>query len=343
MLRTIKIVAGIVSVALIITVVWFVFQVRVVATSIVLSATAFYFISPFVSILERKGFSKSIAIILIFSAIIILSVVFMKVSVEKTIPYITSLKNDFPENVKEITSLLEKIEKKVSIVYPIKITERVQNSLVHIVERLFESAPSAIKDIFLTLLITPFMTFYFLKSSASFKRKMFEKIPNKYFEMFLVIFWKAEETIKNYIKAFLQKSFVLSLISLIALLVYGLDFSISLIYSILFGFSPIVPYIGPFVTTVAAGFLTIAIGGVFQDALFVVLVSLSAHIIDNIVISPLMFSHSINLHPVSVLILVILGEELFGILGAIAIVPIAAVIKVVISEFLKNAKEYKIW
>ena len=62
-------------------------------------------------------------------------------------------------------------------------------------------------------------------------------------------------------------------------------------------------------------------------------------LIDNLVVSPYIMGGSVGLHPMLIIILVLLGASVGGILGMLFAVPIAAILKVVLSELDASVKK----
>ncbi len=62
-------------------------------------------------------------------------------------------------------------------------------------------------------------------------------------------------------------------------------------------------------------------------------------LIDNLVVSPYIMGSSVGLHPMLIIILVLLGASVGGILGMLFAVPIAAILKVVLSELDARIKK----
>lgn len=87
----------------------------------------------------------------------------------------------------------------------------------------------------------------------------------------------------------------------------------------------------PYVGAVSAGALSILVALVslgFKEAIFVFVLVIAVQQIEGNILSPLLQSKAMNLHPVVVLISVVIGGGLLGILGAFLAVPVAAVIAV---------------
>ena len=67
-----------------------------------------------------------------------------------------------------------------------------------------------------------------------------------------------------------------------------------------------------------------------------------AQLIDTVVIIPLVIAKIVNLHPVTVVIVIIIGSQLMGILGMIISIPVASAIKVTITAFYNHIVGFRI-
>ena len=73
--------------------------------------------------------------------------------------------------------------------------------------------------------------------------------------------------------------------------------------------------------------------------LLIIMIFAIVQLIDNLVVSPYIMGGSVGLHPILVIILVLLGASVGGILGMLFVIPIAAILKVVLGEFVINLKK----
>jgi predicted PurR-regulated permease PerM len=99
----------------------------------------------------------------------------------------------------------------------------------------------------------------------------------------------------------------------------------ALAFGVFFGLMELVPYVGPFLG--AAPPLLVAL---FQDpitALWVALLFIALQQIEGHVASPLIFGHALRINPLLVIFALLFGFELFGILGALVALPVAAVVR----------------
>ena len=130
---------------------------------------------------------------------------------------------------------------------------------------------------------------------------------------------------------------------MIVLLIFGIDnaFVIAFLCAVL----NIIPYVGPLIASILAALLTMInnIGGDFQTeilpvTIYVLIGFWIVQIIDNNVCQPLIFSNSVNSHPLEIFLVILIAGFLFGIMGMIIAVPLFTMLKVVGKEFLPDNK-----
>ncbi|MBQ2765104.1 MAG: AI-2E family transporter, partial [Firmicutes bacterium] len=100
-----------------------------------------------------------------------------------------------------------------------------------------------------------------------------------------------------------------------------------------YGFLEIIPYFGPFLWMIPIVLFLLLQG---ESNIFIVIVLLFfIQQFENYFISPRILGDQVGLHPVSVILLVLVGGYFGGIIGMVLIIPVAAVLKVVLI-FLYN-------
>ena len=83
-------------------------------------------------------------------------------------------------------------------------------------------------------------------------------------------------------------------------------------------------------------------GEMLSTTLYVLIGYSVAQIIDNNITTPLIFSNSVNSHPLEIFIVILASGFLFGVLGMIVAVPIYTMIKVVAKEFFPENPVVKV-
>lgn len=98
--------------------------------------------------------------------------------------------------------------------------------------------------------------------------------------------------------------------------------SISLLSVIVFICS-YVPVFGVFLSTIPAALIALKVGGI-SKVLWLVIAILVVHAIEAYALNPVIYGHHMRMHPIAVLVILLVGEHLFGIWGLLLGVPIAA-------------------
>ena len=100
----------------------------------------------------------------------------------------------------------------------------------------------------------------------------------------------------------------------------------------------LVPYLGPIIGVIPAVVLGFTVSPL--TAGLAVVVFIVANNLEGYLLAPLIHSRSTNLHPVTVLLAILAGVGLFGLLGALLAVPVVALLKVILEEYLLRRPAY---
>ncbi|GGO87594.1 AI-2E family transporter [Marinobacterium nitratireducens] len=147
---------------------------------------------------------------------------------------------------------------------------------------------------------------------------------------------ECDEVLGAFIKGQLLVMLALGAIYAIGLWLVGLD--IALLIGMLAGLASIVPYLGFIVGIVAA---SVAAFIQFQDPTILVWVAVVFGIgqaLEGMVLTPLLVGDRIGLHPVAVIFAIMAGGQLFGFVGVLLALPVAAVIMVLLRHLHRGYK-----
>ena len=107
---------------------------------------------------------------------------------------------------------------------------------------------------------------------------------------------------------------------------FGVEYA--LLLAVVAGIVNIIPYLGPIIGAIPAlvvfYFQTTSVESVFYLALTFVVVQL----FDNMILKPVIYSQSVDLHPLLVFVSLIIGGMFAGVWGLILAVPIAGILSV---------------
>lgn len=183
-----------------------------------------------------------------------------------------------------------------------------------------------------------FITFFFLKDKVMFLSGIKRILPDNHQDKILNSLTKINQMLSRYFIGLIIQLSIVFVLYLIVLLVFGIEnaFIIAFLCAIL----NIIPYVGPLIGSVLAGALTMMshLGNDFQTdilptTLYVLIGFWIVQIIDNNLSQPLIFSKSLNSHPLEIFLIILICGFLFGITGMIIAVPTYTMIKVIAKEF----------
>ncbi len=195
-------------------------------------------------------------------------------------------------------------------------------------------------SVFTTGIIILFLTFFLLNSGRQMKKALIQIVPNRFFEVALVLIQGLDRQLGDYLRSRLIQTIILSIIAAIGYWILGLRFAI--IIGIIAGLANLIPYIGPFIGAIPAIIVVFLESrfGLGWSLLAVIVLTLVIQIIDNAIITPLVIGKSVELGPVTTIVVVLLGEQLLGLIGLLLAVPIAAMCKLIIEEVWTEFKGY---
>ena len=195
-------------------------------------------------------------------------------------------------------------------------------------------------SVFTTGVIILFLTFFLLNSGRQMKKAFIQIVPNRFFEVALVLIQGLDRQLGDYLRSRLIQTIIISIIAAVGYWILGLRFA--LLIGIIAGLANLIPYIGPFIGAIPAIIVVFleARFGPGWSLLAIIMLTLVIQIIDNAVITPLIIGKSVELGPVTTIVVVLLGEQLLGLMGLLMAVPIAAMCKLIIEEVWTEFKGY---
>ncbi|RZL02310.1 MAG: AI-2E family transporter, partial [Pedobacter sp.] len=183
-----------------------------------------------------------------------------------------------------------------------------------------------------------FITFFFLKDRKLFTLGAKKILPETHEDKIVNSFRKINHLLSRYFIGLIVQMSILFVLYLVVLLIFGVQnaFIIAFVTALL----NIIPYVGPLIATALVLILTMlghmgpeTQAEMFSTTIYVFIGYCAAQFIDNNITTPLIFSNSVNSHPLEIFIVILASGFVFGILGMIVAIPLYTAIKVVAKEF----------
>lgn len=164
-------------------------------------------------------------------------------------------------------------------------------------------------------------------AEAIFKEKTYKNI-GKYFNNSNEIFFK-------FIASQFLDAIIVGIMVTIAMSIMGIKFAPLL--GFLIGLFNMIPYIGAIIAVAVSAIITLITGGLSQ-AIWMLIVVIILQQIDANIINPKIIGQSLKISPLLVIFAITVGGAYFGILGMFLAVPVIAVIRILIEDYI----DYKI-
>jgi putative permease len=190
--------------------------------------------------------------------------------------------------------------------------------------------PSLIGSLASGAFLVPIFSFFVLKDGELFSSLYQSLIPARFSKRAGEVLSKIGASLGTFLRAKLLEAAIFGLMTYLGLRLIGAPYAG--IFSVIGALSNIIPYLGPFIGAAPP----LLIFG-FSDAMYVhfwpaALMITIANLIDNFLIFPVFVAKIVNLTPLTLLISVAVGQELYGVLGMLLAVPVASILKIILVE-----------
>ena len=200
------------------------------------------------------------------------------------------------------------------------------------------SVASRIFDVFVAVVVSVYMLnsrseilrFFRRLTGAIFNKRIYLNI-DKYFN-------RSNEIFFHFLFSQVLDAIVVGIITSIAMSIMGVKYAVLLGFMI--GLFNLIPYIGAIIAVTLAGIITLLTGG-FEQAIWMLFVVIILQQIDANIINPKIVGNSLKINPILVILAVTLGGALYGFIGMFLAVPVVAIIKVLIEDFIDYRERKK--
>ena len=317
-------------IALIIIIIIFIYLKSKIINSIInilfISFILSYSLKPVINYIRDKfKLSKRLASIIVI-VIILLSIVLL---VYKLIPALLRESNSIGSILDGLDRYAMEIANKMKI-NDVEIFKKIYIEISEKLNIFFREVSENILDNLMTYFesILPIVTYYFLVDGEVIYNKLLLILPTKNRIIIKKIIGNIDKVLSKYIVSQLFLSFIVAILTLITL--FFLDVKYFMALAIINGIFNIIPYFGPILGSIPA--VTVALIDDPKKGLYTLFFMFLIQQIEGDILAPKITGDSINMHPIVIIILLLVGEKFGGILGMIIIVPIGVIIKVIYDD-----------
>jgi len=316
--------------------------------SFVLAFVVNYLLSPIVDFLERKSVPRQVAILIPFAATGLLIGFALYAVFPMLASQVKSLQAQWPKYQVELTTLIASSEarfKEFFNVHDVSLSTSINSWIFQKTADFSSTLPSAVSGSLTVLLLTPIFAYFMLADGKTMSRRLLSIVPNSLFEPALNLHYQLNEQMGGFIRARFLEAAVVGLVVWVGLQISGFPYASLL--ALVAGVTNLIPYVGPIIGAVPA----VLIALLSPDALIndspgwtLVIVSsiyVFAQLVDVVFIIPMVVAKIVNLHPVTVIVVIIIGSKLMGILGMVISIPVTSALKLIFHSVYDNVMDYR--
>ncbi len=311
-----------------------------------------YFLHPAVQSLERKHLSRAMAT----SIILALFIIFFLGVVLIVVPILQSQLMTLFSKVPAIAEALrEQIQSVISYakeaISPEQLKE-ISDVISGTIGTILKSFANGLLKVFTggvvlfnlvsMLMITPIVLFYILRDWQGVEEQMSDFIPEKKKKNVMPILREINTTLAGFIRGQSMVCLLLGIFYGVGLSFIGLEFG--LLIGLLSGILSFIPYFGFLTGVILSIFLAATTHASLGLWIGIAIVFMLGQILEGYVLTPKLVGDKVGLHPVWVIFALFAGGALFGFVGVLIAVPVAAIIGVLVRHILRwyyNTPLYK--
>ena len=180
------------------------------------------------------------------------------------------------------------------------------------------------------IVLIPILVFFIMKDKEILVRWVGNFLPRNR-PLMTRIWQEMDQQLANYIRGKVLEIFIVGVTAYVIFFVIGIQYA--LLLSVLVGLSVLIPYIGAFVVTIPIAAVAYVQWGVGSEFYTTLLLYGILQLLDGNVLVPVIFSETVNLHPVAIIGAVLVFGGIWGLAGVFFAIPLATFIKAIINAW----------
>ena len=314
--------------------------VNSIITPIIVAYVFYYMLNPLVNFFSKKisRFSASLLAILVgIITVLIVIIGVVPIIVEQTQNLITAL----PRYIEIVKGYLEEYSDNAYVQVVVEYVNtnlnvsKISERLISIATSIAQGVVSSISSTASVLVTMPFVLFFLLKDASQFNKFVISLLPKKFEKSVAETIDEIDDKVGSYIQGQMLVSLCIGVMLFIGYNVIGLHYAFSL--ATIAAFLSIVPYLGPAIAITPAMLVAASTSWVMVGKMLVVWGIVQ--FLEGNIISPNIMGRSMNMHPLTVIFVILIGVNISGVVGAILGIPVYSILKVLISKLLLSIKE----
>lgn len=307
---------------------------------ILFSTFLYYILRPLVNLISRF-IPRFLAILLIYSTLVISLVVLFLVEGPQLINEINFLTTISPEKIDTLKVNLQQFIKQTQAYLSFTSIPGIEDMFLSIVQtvntflyKLTLNMITTLTSIAIALALTPFVLYYFFRDDALFSQAVLRFIPKEFNAEVRTILEDIDETLSEFILAQMTIAAVVGFCLFCGYVLIGLPQALALaLFAMIFY---VIPILGTFIAIIPALIMGMTVG--FSMTVKVILVMFIAHFLEANLLTPRLMSQRLKIHPLTIILLLLAAGTLYGLLGLLLVTPTYAILKVIVWNLYKISR-----
>ncbi|NPV90455.1 MAG: AI-2E family transporter [Firmicutes bacterium] len=309
------------------------YQVRAVWPPFIWGGVLAYLLARPVDWLERRGWTRSGSILTVFFLLGGVLVIVGGLLLPSMVREVNQMGEMLPDYISSTRQWLSDVKLQYeNVALPLSVRLAINDAMVSLEASLANTLKGVVEGLLLgyswiiTLVFAPILAYYLLKDSETIKRRFVALLPSAWRGEVIGLLQEIDGVLIGFVKGNLLIALIVGTMATIALGIMGLPYALTL--GIIIGLSDLIPYLGPLVGGIPA--VAVALLESNRLALYVALMILAIHQIEGGLVAPRILSDRVGLNPFLVVFALLAGGKLWGPLGMVVGVPLAASLRVAV-------------
>lgn len=300
----------------------------------------YYMFNPVVLFLEKHHVSRVYGYLLTLVFLIILVVLAIMNVIPQLVEQAIQLTKNLPLYAEETSQWLNELSQREEF-KGINLEEQFATanlSLSNIFNLILVSLTSSVSKLisfmmqfFILLFTVPFILLFMFKDGHKFIDALSHFFPQSIRGELRQTVKELNETLSAYISSTMLDAVIIGVLSFIAMVLINQPYA--LLLAVICGITNIIPYVGPFIGAIPAVLVALFVSP--WQALYVAIAILIIQQLDGNLIKPLLFGKTMNIHPLTIILVLIGAGSVAGIMGMLICIPVYGVMKTLILNIRK--------
>ncbi len=307
--------------------------IHIIIIPLLIAGFFYYLLRPLVDYMERHKIKRALSVLIIYVVTALILAGFSVLVWPSLREQLMNFVENAPALVTSLSDQLNALEKSnfVSRYLPddSNLFSRLSDILSQGITQVTDYVSglfSVVSNLVIILATFPIMLYYMLKEGSKFGTNLTFLLPRHYRKDGEETVHEIDEALSNYIVGRVIVNVALGILMYIGFLILGLPYALLLtVVSIILNFIPYVGALLAAIPVVIVAFIESPSMAIWS----LVIIVIAQQIQDNL-ISPYVYGKQLDIHPLTTVILLLVGADLGNILGMIIVIPLYMILKIIV-------------